>query len=482
MWARSAFFCGAIVERVRVVEYEAAPALFSFITHRRERSGGYLFNPYLSRELPLDDFEISVVELCDGTLSTQALTEALTGQFHTDRATAQRRLLEALDKLNGYYALRWRDPLQGAQALSQNSVLRQAGPRTALRQEPALPSGCLSAPLSIIWEITHACNLGCLHCLSSCGTEAPGELSTEEARSLIDQLAQLHVFSITMGGGEPLVRKDVFGLIAYATDKNLAVRLSTNGYAVTHETLQRLAGLNVFSAQVSVDGLRDTHDRLRNHSGAFDRAINALELFAEAGYLTFMTVTASALNMHHIPELVDLAVSLGVSTFKVAPYVPLGRAIANASTLRISHADIKQLALAMREKERRLGDQICFQTDGLSPWLFDPEPAQASPSSECGPGCSAGVSQVVVSYDGQVYPCPYIRDRSAGNVNRTHLGDIWRNETYFAPLRNMTRSKVGGKCRDCAYYPLHCSGGCRGAALAVYGDLYAEDPNCWRGQ
>jgi len=481
-----------------VNETPLAPVLFSFITYRRENSGGYLFNPYLFREVPLDEFEMLVVERCDGRTSAANIAGELGKRFHTDQATTTSKLLATFHKLNGYYALKWRaieiapskgrwgDVLAGAQALAQEPK-QDSEPRTAQRQTlschvDASQAGCLSAPLSIIWEITHACNLGCLHCLSACGRKAPGELSTAEAKTLIDELAQLHVFSITLGGGEPLVRDDVFELIEYATDKNMAVRLSTNGYAVTRETLRRLADLNVFSVQVSVDGIGDTHDFLRNRPGAFDRAVNALRLFGEAGYYTFMTVTVSALNLNEIPSLVDLALQLGVATFKVAPYVPLGRAVQNDSVLRVSHAAIKDLASTMRQKEQLVGDQIYLQVDGLFPWLFDPEPQHTSQADGFGPGCSAGVSQVVVSYNGDVYPCPYMRDRSAGNVRQATLGDIWRNEDYFAPIRMLDRSKIRGKCATCAYRPYYCTGGCRGAALAAYGDLYAEDPNCWLGE
>ena len=120
--------------------------------------------------------------------------------------------------------------------------------------------------------------------------------------------------------------------------------------------------------------------------------------------------------------------------------------------------------------------------DGLFPWLLDPPPLGDPGPEQRGPGCSAGIAQVVVSYDGAVYPCPYMRTNSADNVHRTTLQEIWENEEYFAPLRTFEPRRIGGKCATCAYRPGHCSGGCRGAALAGYGDLYAEDPHCWLGE
>jgi radical SAM protein with 4Fe4S-binding SPASM domain len=456
------------------------PALFSFVSYRREDFGGYLFNPYLFQELPLDEFEMAVVERCDGRTTAHDLVETLCRQFRTDRATAESSLVAALHKLNGHFALRWRDTQQDVQDLAQDSHVG-TGERNTLHCRQVPQQGCLSAPLSIIWEITHACNLGCLHCLSACGRMASGELSTEEAKALIDQLARARVFSITLGGGEPLVRDDVFELIEHATARNMAVRLSTNGYAVTEETLRRLADLNVFSVQVSVDGLEDTHDFLRQRKGAFERAIKALRLFGLAGYHTFMTVTASASNMDEVPTLVDVALQLGVSTFKVSPYVPLGRAVQNKSKLIVSHAGIKELASRMRQKQQLAKNAMYLQVDGLFPWLLDPEPPRTSWSGTYGPGCSAGVSQVVVSYDGAVYACPYMRDTTAGNIHQANIMDIWRNESFFARLRLLDQNQIRGKCRDCAYRPSHCSGGCRGAAMAAFGDLYAEDPNCWLG-
>lgn len=462
-----------------MTEARAAPELYSFISYRPERFGGYLFNPYLQRELSLDHFELAVVERCDGQTALAALSVELARAFRTDRANAERRLQAALDKLGRAYALKWRSDPPPPTALPAQDEGECASPWPG----PAAPAdGCLSAPLSIIWEVTHACNLGCLHCLSSSGSRAQGELTTAEALDLIDELARLRVFSATLGGGEPLVRPDLFALLAYMTERNLCARLSTNGYAVTEDTLHRLADLNVFAVQVSVDGLRETHDALRNRPGSFERAINALRLFTDAGYHTFMTVTASAMNLEQVPALLDLAVELGVSTFKVSPYVPLGRALDNAPRLRLSPTDVRSLAVALRQKARALVGELDLQIEGLFPWLLDPEPEGPCPAFAPGPGCSAGVSQVVVSYEGNVYPCPYMRETSAGNLRQRSLGEIWRDDAAFAPLRTFDRAQLQGRCPTCAYRGVPCNGGCRGAALAATGDLYAQDPHCWAGE
>jgi radical SAM protein with 4Fe4S-binding SPASM domain len=458
-----------------MLESTSAPSLYSFVSYRRESFGGFLFNPYLQVELPLDNFELAVVELCDGRHAVAIMPVELARTFRTDRATAERRLLRSLERLNGYCALNWK-------GISPHTFPSIHQTDIECSRECPAPSpeakGCLSAPLSILWEVTHACNLNCLHCLSSSGKPAPGELSTAEAKALIEELARLRVFSVTVGGGEPLLRRDLFELLEIITQKNLAARLSTNGYGVTDDTLHRLADLNVFSVQVSIDGLQETHDRFRGRPGAFDRAVRALRLFREAGYHTFLTATATALNVEEIPALLDLALDLGVSTFKLGPYVPMGRATQNESLLSLSPQQLQELALSMHQRKQETAGKIDLQVDGLFPWLFEPAPA----SSECpevGPGCSAGTSSVTVSYDGNVYPCVYMRDMSAGNVRHELLGDIWRNEGVFGPLRTFDRKRIKGECRTCAYRATLCRGGCRGAALAATGDLYGRDPNCW---
>lgn len=456
---------------------ESTPSLYSFITYRKETMGGFLFNPYLMAELPLDDFESGVVELCNGNTAVGIMGVELARRFRTDRASAEQRLATTLAKFANYYALKWAGGEQREDRPA--AVPRQSNECSIQKPMP----GCLSSPLSILWEVTHACNLSCMHCLSSCGDRKPNELSTSEAKSLIDEMAALRVFWFTLGGGEPLVRDDVYELIAHATERNLCVRLTTNGYAVTEDTLYRLADLNVFSAQISVDGQRETHDRFRRQSGAFDRAIRTLELFQKAGYTTLVTVSASAMNAHEIPDLVRHLAGIGVNSVKIGPCASLGRAVQNRLDLALSTSQMRELSQQMCSLQKQMNSNTTLQLDGLFPFLFEPEPAKATTvDQQLGPGCSAGISQVVVSYDGNVYPCPYIRDKSAGNVRERSLSEIWHNEDYFGPLRTFDPSHLKGKCGTCGYRPQFCTGGCRGAAYAAQGDLYAEDPNCWRSQ
>src|SRR5580693_9884459 len=112
----------------------------------------------------------------------------------------------------------------------------------------------LDAPICLTWQLTYACNLACVHCLSSSGRRDPMELTPAEARGVIDELAAMKVFYVNIGGGEPMLRPDFFDLVGYAVDKKVGVKFSTNGTRLTAERARRLAGMDYVDVQISIDG------------------------------------------------------------------------------------------------------------------------------------------------------------------------------------------------------------------------------------
>ena len=122
----------------------------------------------------------------------------------------------------------------------------------------------LAAPICLTWELTYACNLACTHCLSSSGRRDPRELSTAEAKALIDEIAAMQIFYVNIGGGEPMIRRDFFDLVEYAVVQRVGVKFSTNGTRITEEAATRLASLDYLDVQVSIDGAdAPTSDRIR---------------------------------------------------------------------------------------------------------------------------------------------------------------------------------------------------------------------------
>ena len=142
----------------------------------------------------------------------------------------------------------------------------------------------LDAPICLTWELTYACNLACVHCLSSSGKRDPRELSTRQCKDIIDELERMQVFYVNIGGGEPTVRPDFWELVDYATAHHVGVKFSTNGVRITPEVAARLAASDYVDVQISLDGATaEVNDAVRG-AGSFAMAIRALENLADAGF------------------------------------------------------------------------------------------------------------------------------------------------------------------------------------------------------
>src|ERR1700688_2080315 len=145
----------------------------------------------------------------------------------------------------------------------------------------------LDAPICLTWELTYACNLACVHCLSSSGRRDPRELTTQECKAVIDELERLQVFYVNIGGGEPTVRRDFWELVDYATAHSVGVKFSTNGSRITPEIAQRIAASDYVDVQISLDGATAAvNDAVRGH-GSFDMALTAMENLSDAGFEGF---------------------------------------------------------------------------------------------------------------------------------------------------------------------------------------------------
>jgi len=187
-----------------------------------------------------------------------------------------------------------------------------------------LKSG-LDAPICLTWELTYACNLQCIHCLSSSGRRDPRELSTEEAKSVIDQLRDMQVFYVNIGGGEPMVRRDFFEIIEYSTANGIGVKFSTNGAYIDAENAKRLAAMDYLDIQISLDGTdAKTNDAIRGE-GSFDTAIAAMNNLRDAGFGEFkISVVVTRHNVSQLDAFKELADSYGAQ-LRITRLRPAGR-------------------------------------------------------------------------------------------------------------------------------------------------------------
>ena len=183
----------------------------------------------------------------------------------------------------------------------------------------------LDAPICLTWELTYACNLACVHCLSSSGRRDPRELTTAECRAVIDELERMQVFYVNIGGGEPTVRPDFWDLVDYATAHRVGVKFSTNGIKITPERAESLAASDYVDVQISLDGATaEVNDAVRG-PGSFAMAIRALENLAAAGFSDAkISVVVTRHNVDQLDEFASLASRYG-ATLRITRLRPSGR-------------------------------------------------------------------------------------------------------------------------------------------------------------
>jgi radical SAM protein with 4Fe4S-binding SPASM domain len=341
--------------------------------------------------------------------------------------------------------------------------------------------GCIGFPAHPVWEMTTACNLRCIHCHASGGKPAADELTTEEAKRLLDQLAEVPEFRMmAFTGGEPLVRQDLFELLAYSQALGFTNTLATNATLIDDAVARRLRRFGVVIAAVSLDGFTaEQHDMVRGIAGSFEAALEGMRALRRAGIVLHVNITAMEYNVEQLVDLMRLVDELGAGILLMYQLVPVGRG-----------CDIHQAALDEGANERlirfmaeaqRTTRAIMEPVAGPQYWPFLLQRAGIS----SGPllrlaetvfhGCSAGRGFVYIKPDGDVWPCPFI-EMSCGNVRETPFRRIWKQSPVFEDLRHR-ETRLKGRCGECEYRRL--CGGCRGRTLALTGDYLNEDPSCF---
>lgn len=341
--------------------------------------------------------------------------------------------------------------------------------------------GCIGFPAHPVWEMTAGCNLQCIHCHASGGKPAPDELTTEEAKGLMDQLAEMSEFRMmAFTGGEPLVRDDLFELLAYAQALGFTNTLATNATLIDDAVARRLRRCGVAIGAVSLDGVdAATHDFVRGQPGAFGAAMEGIGALCRAGIPLHINITAMEYNMGQLAPLMDLVDDLGTAILIMYQLVPVGRG-----------QGIGEAALDLGANERLI--RFMAQAQGTTravmepvagpqywPFLLQRNGIHGGPLLRLAEtvfhGCSAGRGFVYVKPNGEVWPCPFV-EVSCGNVRETPFSTIWATAPIFEDLRNR-ETLLQGRCGECEYRRL--CGGCRGRALVVAGDHLAEDPSCF---
>ncbi|MCW2667811.1 MAG: hypothetical protein JWN57_2773, partial [Frankiales bacterium] len=182
----------------------------------------------------------------------------------------------------------------------------------------------LDAPICLTWELTYACNLACSHCLSSSGRRDPRELSTDEAKAVIDELQRMQVFYVNIGGGEPTVRSDFWELLDYATAHDVGVKFSTNGIKIDAEAARRIAANSYVDIQISIDGATpEVNDAVRGE-GSYATAVRALQHLSDAGVSAKLSVVCTRHNIGQLDLFKQIADAYGAQ-LRLTRLRPSGR-------------------------------------------------------------------------------------------------------------------------------------------------------------
>ena len=326
----------------------------------------------------------------------------------------------------------------------------------------------LDAPICLTWELTYACNLQCVHCLSSSGRRDPRELTTEECEAVIDELQRMQVFYINIGGGEPTIRKDFWHLVRYAVDHGVGVKFSTNGSGIDAEVAEQLAESDFVDVQISIDGAdAETNDHVRG-AGSFATAVRAMEHLQAADFEGFkISVVMTRHNIPQVDEFKAMADHYGAQ-LRLTRFRPSGRGADSWEALHPSDQQQRELYHWLLDHPDVLTGDSFFHLSALG---------EALPGLNL---CGAGRVVCLIDPVGDVYACPFVLHDEflAGSVrDEGGFQKVWQDSDLFTELRE---PQSAGACASCGHFDA-CQGGCMAAKFFTGIPLDGPDPECVLG-
>jgi len=334
----------------------------------------------------------------------------------------------------------------------------------------------------VAWEVTRACNLACKHCRAEAKLEPfPGELTTKESLALIDEFKKCGNPVIIFTGGEPLLRKDIFELVRYATALGLRSVMAPNGTLIDKENAQQMKQSGIERCSISIDGLdADSHDSFRGQKGAFAGALRGIEWLKKVGIPFQINTTVTKHNLNSFKQIFKLVEELGAVAWHIFLLVPTGRGdsireeiisaqeyeevlnwfydFRKTTSMHLKATCAPHYYRIMRQRAKAEGLKVDKETFGLDAMTR---------------GCLGGIGFCFVSHSGQVQPCGYL-ELDCGQVRERAFSQIWQDSEIFLNLRNP--QKYEGKCGYCEYHRV--CGGCRARAHTMRGNYLAPEPLC----
>lgn len=375
----------------------------------------------------------------------------------------------------------------------------QVEPSDALRygrHSGTLPSHLLQFSVDkkpvVVWNMTRRCNLKCAHCYAQAkGLPGRDEMSTEQGKALINDLAAYGAPVMLFSGGEPLVREDLTELAAHAVEKGMRAVISTNGTLITKEKARELKAVKLSYVGISLDGGQEVHDGFRGVPGSFAKALQGIENCKAEGLKVGLRFTINRRNAQEVPKIFDLLQDMEIPRVCFYHLVYSGRG-SDLIKEDLNHAQTREMVDLIMDRTRALFEAgkekevltVDNHADGPYVWLRllkeNPErAADVFKLLQYNEGNSSGRGIGCVSWDGQVHADQFWRNHTFGNVLERPFSQIWDDPDIplLVQLKNK-KAHVKGRCACCRFLNI-CGGNFRARAEAMHGDTWQEDPACY---
>jgi len=328
----------------------------------------------------------------------------------------------------------------------------------------------LSAPIYMGIDLTERCNLRCIHCRVSTSAEKTNEIPLEKIKKLIDELSKLKVIQIIFSGGEPFIRKDIFEILSYSVKKGiLDLIIVTNSLLLNDEKISKLKKTGIKKITVSLDGLKESHDKIRG-KGTFDKTLKIIKKLIKEEFEVKVTITINKLNKNDVPPLSLLLKKIGVKMINAGNLMPCGR----GKGLWSKSLDFKEksnLFKKTKKVNKKCGRNfVSFESSFLS----EPKISPAEKNISSFLGCRGGRTYCAILANGDVVACKMLPHIIAGNIYKKKFSNIWKDDKNWKIWRSDNLSK---KCVPCKYWKA-CRGGCKAISFHKYGKIDIPDPRC----
>lgn len=375
----------------------------------------------------------------------------------------------------------------------------QVEPSDALRYQRhsgKLPSHLLQFSADkkpvVVWNMTRRCNLKCIHCYAQAvDVHGKDEISTDQAKVMINDLAEFGAPVMLFSGGEPLVRQDLTELAKHATEKGMRAVISTNGTLITKEKAKELKEVNLSYVGISMDGGEEVHDKFRAVPGSFKKAIQGIENCKAEGLKVGLRFTINKHNVQEVPKLFQLMQDLEIPRICFYHLVYSGRG-SEMIKEDLDHQETRAVVDMIMDNTRAMFDKgltkevltVDNHADGPYLWMRmqkeDPKRAEeVFELLQFNEGNSSGRGIGCISWDGQVHADQFWRNHTFGNVLERPFSEIWTDpDLPLLPQLKEKTKHVKGRCAECRFLNI-CAGNFRARAEAVYDDVWAEDPACY---